>query len=231
MRLTVATTPAEAARIAADALAQACVDAVGARRRAVIAVSGGQTPWAMLQQFAQAALPWASLYVAQVDERRAPRGDRERNLTRLEQLLVTQGPLPADHLLAMPVEGEDLEAATHEYAARLDALAPSGLDLVQLGLGGDGHTASLVPDDPVLGVADRSVAWSGVYQGTRRMTLTYAALAAARARLWLVTGESKAAVLQQLLDGRGDIPAVRVSRDHTHVVADIAAARRPATVS
>jgi 6-phosphogluconolactonase len=226
VRLTVAATAADAARIAADALAQACADALSARDRAVIAVSGGQTPWLMLEHFARAALRWDRVFVAQVDERRAPRGDEQRNLTRLEQILVGQGPLPADHLIEMPVEGGDLEVAAGEYAARLDALAPAGLDLVQLGLGGDGHTASLVPGDPVLGVVDRAVAWSGVYQGTRRMTLTYPALATARARLWLVTGEAKAAVLQQLLDGRGDIPAVRVSRDHAEVVADTAAARR-----
>jgi 6-phosphogluconolactonase len=190
----------------------------------VIAVSGGTTPWLMLREFARARLYWSSVYVVQVDERRAPRGDPQRNLTLLEEILVAQGPLPATNLLAMQVDDDDPDHATNAYAATLQRYAGGVLDLVQLGLGADGHTASLVPGDAVLAVHDRPVAWSGPYQGTPRMTLTYAALSKARERLWLVTGAAKAAALAQLVQGSGRSPAAAVSRENALVIADAAAA-------
>jgi 6-phosphogluconolactonase/glucosamine-6-phosphate isomerase/deaminase len=179
----------------------------------------------MLERLRTLDLPWPEIFVAQVDERVAPYGDPRRNLTRLEQLLVIEGPLPGEHLLAMPVESRDLGLAADDYQRRLETLAgiPLELDLVQLGLGADGHTASLVPGDPVLAVADRDVALSA-YQGHVRMTLTMPALARARARLWLVTGPGKAVRLRELLDGGGDAPAARVPREGSVVVADAAAA-------
>jgi 6-phosphogluconolactonase/glucosamine-6-phosphate isomerase/deaminase len=192
----------------------------------VIAVSGGETPWLMLGSLRGLDLPWDHTWVAQVDERVATRGDPRRNLTRLEQALVTDGPLPAGQLLTMPVEADDLEAAAAGYQATLEDLAgrPLTLDLVQLGLGSDGHTASLVPGDAVLEVDDRDVALCGEYQGLRRMTLTFPALDRARRRLWLVTGEGKAQRLRELVAGTGDAPAVRVARHDSLLVADAAAA-------
>jgi 6-phosphogluconolactonase/glucosamine-6-phosphate isomerase/deaminase len=145
-------------------------------------------------------------------------------------LLVRDGPLPAENLWPMPVEAQPIEAAAAGFQAALEAQfgRPLRFDLVQLGLGTDGHTASLVPDDPVLHVADREVAVSAAYQGTPRMTLTFPALSRARERLWLVTGASKIAPLARLLAGTGDAPAARVSRENTTVVADRAAAPSPA---
>lgn len=229
MRLIRAATPADAAALAAEEIASACRRVVAARGTAVIAVSGGATPWRMLERFRAFDLPWKHIHVAQVDERVAPRGDPRRNLTRLEQLLVAEGPLSPAHLLAMPVEAHDLEAAAAAYQRQLQALAgqPLALDLVQLGLGTDGHTASLVPGDPVLAVSDRDVALSGEYQGLRRMTLTYPALARARERLWLVTGADKAERLADWLAGdrSSDAPASRVPRADSTLVADLAALR------
>lgn len=224
MRLIRTADAALAAAVAADEIASTCSSAVTERGVAVIAVSGGGTPWRMLDRLRSLDLPWQRTHVAQVDERVAPGGDPRRNLARLERLLVTDGPLPRDNLLEMPVESGDLEVAAADYQQRLEALAgrPLVLDLVQLGLGIDGHTASLVPGDAVLEVANRDVALSGVYQGLPRMTLTLPALNRARQRLWLVTGSAKAARLQELL--QGDLPSMsparRVRRVDTVVVAD-----------
>lgn len=227
MRLIRAADTREAAALAASEIASTCRSAVTERGVAIIAVSGGETPWRMLERLRSLDLPWQRLYVAQVDERVAPRGDPRRNLARLEQTLVTDGPLPRDHLLSMPVEADDLEVAAADYQRRLEALAgrPLVLDLVQLGLGADGHTASLVPGDPVLDVVDRDVAISRKYQGLPRMTLTLPALDRARRRLWLVTGAAKAARAAELLAGKAaiDAPALRVTRAEAALIADDAA--------
>ena len=140
------------------------------------------------------------MHVVQVDERIAPAGDPDRNLTHLRESLLEHAPLPADHIYAMPVEAADLDAAARSYARTLERIAgtPPVLDLAHLGLGPDGHTASLVPDDPVLDVADRDVALTGVYMKRRRMTLTYPMLDRSRRILWLVTGAEKAAMLPRL---------------------------------
>jgi 6-phosphogluconolactonase len=225
MHLEVADDGAAAAALAAQQLERACHHAVKQRGRAVIAVSGGETPWPMLRAFAHAALPWSRVFVGQVDERCVPRGDERRNLTRIEQALVAAGPLPPSNLLAMPVDASDLEAAAHAYAVELERHADGVLDLVQLGLGADGHTASLVPRDPALDVDDRDVALAGPYQDTRRMTLTFRTLSAARERLWLVTGSEEAAALAQLWSGQGSAPATRVARERAWIVCDAAAGR------
>jgi 6-phosphogluconolactonase len=226
VRLIVGADAAAAARLAAAEIAAACIAAVASRGHALVALSGGETPGPMIEAFGSLDLPWHSICVAQVDERCVPRGDPRRNLRRIEEALVRNGRLPAANLLAMPVEETDLEAAAADYALRLVALAgaPLRIDLVQLGLGADGHTASLVPGDPVLAVDDRDVALSGTYQGLRRMTLTLRALSAARQRLWLVTGDAKTTRLGELLAGEGDAPSVRVAAGNTTVVADRAAA-------
>ena len=212
---------AAAARIAADARA-----AVSTRGRFLIAVSGGHTPWIMLRALADEDVPWKGVHVMQVDERVAPPGDADRNLTHLHESLVQHVPLGADQVHAMPVEAPELDAAATRYAADLHAIAgsPPVLDLVHLGLGADGHTASLVPGDPVLDVTDRDVAVTRVYQGRRRMTLTYPVLDRARRVLWVVTGADKAAMLRRLRDGDASIPAGRVRREQALVLADREAA-------
>jgi len=217
---------AAAAVIAADARA-----AVAARGRYVFAVSGGTTPWVMLRALAGEDVPWHAVHVLQVDERVAPAGDPVRNLTHLAESLFARAPLARQSVHAMPVEAPDLDAAAARYAQLLRELAgtPPVLDLVHLGLGPDGHTASLVPGDAVLDVADADVALTaGIYQGTRRMTLTYPALDRARRVLWLVTGAEKVGMLARLQAGDRSIPAGRVRADHALVLADRAAAPQPA---
>jgi 6-phosphogluconolactonase len=208
-----------AALIAAEARA-----AVAARGRFVIAVSGGHTPWVMLRALTAEEVPWRSVYVAQVDERVAPAGDPDRNLTHLSESL--HAPLRLEQILAMPVESPDLEAAVTRYAATLREIAgsPPVLDLVHLGLGPDGHTASLVPGDPVLDVKSADVALTGIYQGRRRMTLTYPIINRSRQILWLVTGSEKVEMLGRLRNGDPSIPAGRVRQDQAVVFADKAAA-------
>ncbi len=211
---------------AAKLIAQEGRGAVAGRGHFVMAVSGGHTPWQMLRALAREELPWHNVYVAQVDERVAPAGDPDRNLTHLRTALLERAPLPPDQVYAMPVESPDLEAAVLRYVQALQQVAssPPVLDLVHLGLGPDGHTASLVPGDPVLDVANADVALTLPYQGRRRMTLTYPVLNRARRILWVVTGAEKATMLQRLRDGDATIPAGRVRQDRAVVIADRAAA-------
>jgi 6-phosphogluconolactonase len=188
------------------------------RGRFSLAVSGGTTPGTMFQLLGEEEIDWDRVDGFQVDERVAPDGDPDRNLTQLRDRLPESG---LDRFRPMPVTAENLDAAAIDYEAEL----PKPLDLVHLGLGPDGHTASLVPGDPVLDVTERLVApTGGDYQGHRRMTLTYPALAAARDVFWLVTGEDKRNALEKLLAGDGSIPAGRVDAPDAIVLADRAAA-------
>jgi len=210
-----------ASMIAADARS-----GIAARGLYALAVSGGHTPWVMLRALANEDLPWAGVHIYQVDERVAPEGDPDRNLTHLRESLLTHAPIRPEQVHAMPVELPDLDEAARQYALALQEIAgsPPVLDLVHLGLGPDGHTASLVPGDPVVDVVNADVAVTGVYQGHRRMTLTYPALNRARRVLWIVTGSEKAQVLQRLLDGDTSIPAGRIQREQALVLSDRAAA-------
>ncbi len=200
--------------------------AVAARGRFIMAISGGHTPWVMLRALADEPMPWADVHVVQVDERVAPDGDPDRNLTHLSESLLAHCPLDPAQVHAMPVESPDLEAARERYAATLREIAgaPAVLDLAHLGLGPDGHTASLVPGDPVLGVTNADVALTAPYQGRRRMTLTYSLLNRSRCILWLVTGHEKVDMLPRLYEGDRSIPAGRISRYQSVVLADAAAA-------
>lgn len=211
-----------AARRGAAIIAAEARKAVAARGRFVFAVSGGTTPWQMLRHLAGEDVPWAAVRVAQVDERIAPDGHPDRNLTHLRESLLAHAPIRPEQILAMPVEVPDLEAAARSYVRTLEAVAgaPVVLDLVHLGLGPDGHTASLVPDDTVLAVTDADVAVTREYQGRRRMTLTYSALNRARLVLWLVTGGNKAGMLVRLNAADPTIPAGRVRQENARVVAD-----------
>jgi 6-phosphogluconolactonase len=215
------------AQRATEIIAANATTAIAERGRFVMAVSGGLTPWVMLQAVASADIPWPAVHVVQVDERVAPAGHPDRNLTHLrESLLDHAAPLP-EQIHEMAVESPDLETATARYAATLREIggSPPVLDLVHLGLGPDGHTASLVPGDPVLNVKDADVAVTGAYQGRRRMTLTYYPIInRSRRVLWVVTGGEKVQMLNRLLDGDESIPAGRVSRERALVVADRAAA-------
>jgi len=199
--------------------------AVAGRGLFVMAVSGGHTPWLMLRALAEEDVPWNAVHVVQVDERVAPAGDPDRNLTHLQESLLGHAPLSPTRIHPMPVESPDLEAAAAQYALTLESIAgsPPVVDLVHLGLGPDGHTASLVPGDPVQAVKDRDVALTGLYQGRRRMTLTYPILNRSRHVLWLVTGSEKAPMLARLYAGDTSIPAGRIRRDHALVMADRAA--------
>ena len=215
-----------AARRAAEVIAAEARAAVSARGRFVVAISGGRTPWAMLRALSlEVDLPWDDVHIVQVDERIAPSGHADRNLTHLLESLTAQRHSAPARIHAMPVETDPLDEAAARYARTLADLAgsPPVLDLVHLGLGPDGHTASLVPGDPVVDVADADVALTGVYQGRRRMTLTYPVLNRARRVLWLITGADKAAMLARLRLGDPTIPAGRVRQDHALVIADRAA--------
>ena len=206
---------AAVARRGADEVAAAASVAIAARGRFTFAVSGGHTPWAMFRALAGEDLAWEAIGIWQVDERVAPDGDPDRNLTSLSEALPE-----AVELHPMPVTRDDLDAAAERYAASL----PEAFDLVHLGMGNDGHTASLVPGDPVVEATGRDVGLTREYRGRRRMTLTYPALDRARRVLWLITGGDKAAMLPRLLAGDPSIPAGRVSAEEQLVVADRAAA-------
>lgn len=210
-----------AGTIAAEARA-----AVARRGEFTLAVSGGATPRQMYGLLAQQDLPWERTYVFQVDERFAPPGSRDRNLTLLQELLISRLPhLPAG-VFAMPVDEVDPEEAAERYAGLLRQVGgdPPVLDLIHLGLGTDGHTASLVPNDPVLAIVDADVAVTGFYQGHRRMTMTYPMLNRARRLLWVVTGADKAGLLPRLRDGDPMIPAARVRRGDALVLSEHTAA-------
>jgi 6-phosphogluconolactonase len=215
----------EVAIRAARLLAVEAREAVATRGRFAFAVSGGTTPWQMLRALANEDVPWQAVEVFQVDERVAPSGDKDRNLTHLCESLLSHAPLRPEQIHPMLVEAADLYAGAAEYARKLISLAgsPPVLDLVHLGLGADGHTASLVPGDPVLEVQDADVAITGIYQGRQRMTLTYPVINRARKVLWLATGESKREMLLRLLAGDPSIPAGRVNAEHAIVMADEAA--------
>lgn len=228
MKVEIFDSPAETSQAAASCLARQARECIAARERFTVAFSGGGTPRAMWRAFAEQQLAWPQVHVFQVDERVAPAGHADRNLSELDTCLLARTPLPVAGLYPMPVQRADLESAAAEYTRSLEDIAgrPPVLDVAHLGIGADGHTASLVPGDPVLDVDDRDVAVSGVYEGRRRMTLTLPALDRARLRLWLVTGAEKSEALERLLEGDRSIPAGRVRRDHTVIFADRAAAGR-----
>lgn len=209
---------AEAAAVRATAeIVAAAAEAIEARGRFWLALSGGSTPARMLQLLAEADIDWDRVDLFQVDERVAPAGNTARNLVQLRSCLLDHlEVLPRLH--PMPVEGDDLDASADRLADQL----PDRFDLIHLGLGADGHTASLVPGDPVLD-AHATIAVTQPYQGHRRMTLTYRAINHARRVLWLVTGREKAAVLERLVAGDREIPAGRIKRERVVVVADAAA--------
>ncbi len=226
MNLEVFETPTALADRAADLVAGALREAIAVRGRATLAVSGGRTPGAMLAALARRAVAWEQVRVLQVDERIAPEDHPDRNLLLLRRSLLGHLDGPAPTLHPMPVNAADAEEAAARYAELLGALAgrPPVVDVVQLGLGTDGHTASLVPGDPVLGVTDREVAVTAPYQGRRRLTCTFPLLSRARQRVWLVTGADKATALAGVQAGDRGLPAARLPQHAARWLVDRAAA-------
>jgi len=225
MEILVYPDPSSVAQAAADFIERRARECLTQSARFVMAVSGGHTPQPMLRALAERVLGWERVHVFQVDERVAPDGDPERNWTHLQKSL---GPLWArigPRVYPMPVTHADLEAGAAEYAATLLQVTDEvgSIDLVHLGLGDDGHTASLVPNDPALRIRDRDVTVIPPYRGLARMTLTFAAINRARQVLWVVVGADKHPALTRLLQGDSSIPAGLVSDDNATVIADAAA--------
>jgi 6-phosphogluconolactonase len=226
MKIEILSTADDVAVRAAGIIASEARNAATDRGRFVMAVSGGRTPWQMLRALANEDVPWECIHVVQVDERIAPAGDADRNLTHLRESLLSHAPISPDHIHAMPVEAADLNQACRDYTTLLNGICgnPAVIDLVHLGLGPDGHTASLIPGDSVCGVMDAEVALTGLYQNRRRMTLTYPVINRARRILWVVTGGEKSPMVPRLLAGDAGIPAGPVAQANAILLADAVAA-------
>jgi len=190
-----------------------------------MAISGGRTPWEMLKILSKAPLPWTRVNLFQVDERVAPDGHADRNLTQLFQVIEGSPLVNRLRIFPMPVMVEDLDAASQDYAKLIHEITEGeGLDLIHLGMGSDGHTASLVPGDGVLDLTDREVGCTEqLYQGRIRMTLTYPLLNSAKRILWIVTGAEKQEMVQRLLKQDPSIPAGAVNQANALLMADQAA--------
>lgn len=201
-------------------------DRINQNNQFLFAVSGGSTPWLMLRQLADSDLTWSKVLLFQTDERIAPAGDSQRNLVHIKQQLMDHSTFTLRQIYAMPVEQADLKSAAHQYAEELRKLCgnPPTLDLIHLGLGEDGHTASLLPADAAL-TSRETITISNEYQGLRRMTMTYSVINAARRRLWIVTGANKRGMLERLYYGDRSIPAGLVERDNAIILADEDAAK------
>jgi 6-phosphogluconolactonase len=220
-----------------DAVAKAAAGVIAAEARAAVAerglftlaVSGGKTPWAMLKDLASEEVPWSQVHVFQIDERIAPEGDPDRNLTHLHESLLGNAPIPKENIHAMLVNAEDLAEGAKEYEQTLQEFCgnPPVLDMAHLGLGPDGHTASLIPGDPVLSVVDRDVALTdpvNLYQNRRRMTLTYPMINRSRKILWLATGAAKVPMIVRLKAADHTIPGGRIPQNQALLLTDTAAA-------
>ena len=225
MKIEVLDTADSAVEAAAKIIAKAATAAITARGRFVLAVGNGHTPWLMLRALAAEKVDWTAVHIVQADERVAIADHPDRNLTDLHTSFLDHVPVKPQ-LHPMPVEADNLEKAAAQYEATLRQIAgtPPVLDMVSLGLAFDGHTASLVPADPVLKVTDRDVAVTSYFQGRKRMALTYPILNRAREILWVVTGEEKAEILHRFLEGDPSIPATGIRPWRAIVVADQAAA-------
>jgi 6-phosphogluconolactonase len=230
LRIDVLSDPEQLAERAAGEVAAGARRAVNDKRRATLALSGGSTPARMFAALAHQDVPWSGVHVFQVDERVAPDGDADRNLVQMRTALVGPGLLPEENLHPMPVTEVDLAEGAAAYARELHAVSGGVIDLVHLGLGDDGHTASWPPGDDVVD-SPLDVAVVGPYQGRLRMTLTPRVVNRAGQILWLVSGADKGPVLRRLLAADQAIPASRVRRAGALVLADAAAADRLADAS
>lgn len=218
----------QAEQVAAEAAAyleQVIREAFTHQKSFSLAISGGRTPWEMLKILSKADLPWQQVNLFQVDERVAPDGHPDRNLTQLFQAISGTPMLRNLRIFPMPVNAKDLDAAVKEYAEVLNEITEGkGLDLIHLGIGVDGHTASLVPGDGVLEIQNRLVACTQKsYQGRFRMTLTYPLINGAKQILWIVTGSEKKEMVQRLLQQDSSIPAGNIRQENALLLVDQAA--------
>jgi 6-phosphogluconolactonase/glucosamine-6-phosphate isomerase/deaminase len=198
--------------LAASRIARRLRDGVRRRGTASVALSGGSTAPAMIDALLELDVPWQATTVWQVDERVAPDGEYDRNAN---QLVALPG-----RVRLMPVTAVDLRAAAGRYARAL----PDRIDVVHLGLGADGHTASWPPGDAALLASARAVELVAAFHGRERMTLTRRTVNAARSRVVLVTGAPKRPIVERwLLDDRA-LPITAVRRTGTHLFLDPAAA-------
>jgi 6-phosphogluconolactonase len=198
--------------------------AISERQAFSLALSGGRGPHGLFEALAREKIAWERVHLFQVDERAAPLESPERNFRAIVALLVDRVSIPCEQLYPMPVAREDLQAAAADYAATLARVLGPGrvLDLVHLGLGEDGHTASLLPGDPAP-ESGAPVIVSMEYQGLRRLSLNYHVLSSARQRCWFVTGAAKSEVLPRAVDGDPGIPAGRIEREEAWFFVDQAA--------
>lgn len=192
------------------------------------AISGGRTPWEMIKELAKEDLPWEKVFLFQVDERIAPDAHPDRNLTQLFKAIEGTKLVLRLNIFPMRVNAEDLDEACEEYVSHINRMTENGkLDLIHLGIGTDGHTASLVPNDSVLEIKEKGVALTdSEYQGRKRMTLTYPLINQAEKILWVVTGEEKAEMLDRLLHQDPSIPAGRIDQHHAIVFTEESAAAK-----
>lgn len=227
MEINVLNNPETVAHTAAALIANEARLSVAQRGRFAMAVSGGsgKATWMMFEQLTKEDVPWEQVHIFQVDERIAPAGSADRNLTHLQANLLSCTSVRPEQIYAMPVEESDPTAAAHQYAQLLHHVigSPAVFDLVHLGLGPDGHTASLIPNDPVLEITTADVAITGVYQNHQRMTLTYPALNRARRLFWVATGAEKRTALNHLLNRDACIPAGRLQQTQATLFVDQAA--------
>ena len=227
MKTEILATAEDVAQKAANYLEEKIQESIRTKGSFSMAISGGRTPWEMLKILAKAPLRWNKVNIFQVDEREAPDGHSDRNLTQLFQAIQDSGIDTKVNIFPMPVTSENLEEACADYAHTIKSITGDGiLDLVHLGMGADGHTASLIPGDQVCEVLDQEVAMTfGPYQGRNRMTLTYPILNQAKEILWIVTGSEKAEMVNKLIQADPSIPAGKVQQDRATLLLDEPAAR------
>ncbi|HET6628625.1 MAG TPA: 6-phosphogluconolactonase [Woeseiaceae bacterium] len=224
MKIRVTADADELALQAAAWIGEQARTAIAEREIFSLALSGGRGPHGLFEALAREKIDWRRVHLFQVDERAAPLESPERNFRAIVSLLVDRVSIPCEQLYPMPVAGKDLEAGAADYAATLERVLGAGrvLDLVHLGLGEDGHTASLLPGDPAC-ESGAPVIVSREHEGFRRLSLNYQLLSGARQRCWFVTGAAKSEVLMRALDGDPGIPAGRIERQGTWFFVDQAA--------
>jgi 6-phosphogluconolactonase len=212
----------ELSHAAAELILDDCRRALASRDAGyTLGVSGGRTPALMLEALAELPMPWRRVHLVQVDERVAPSGSADRNFTQLTDRLLACVEIPQENVHAMPVEHEDLAAACRQYEDELHRItAGAPLDILQLGLGDDGHTASLAPGDPILGITGHTIWHVEEFNGLPRMSMTYPLINRAARILWLVAGQPKADMCRRLAASDPTIPAGRVAPENAVLLVD-----------